>query len=102
MMKLPSLVAGGTCPSGSSTDFTIPGPNGSRTGAGGRAGRAAAGGATAVSGGMGSASGVWAFAGPAPAITPTNKVTLRRRSIESSSNLESPFSAPIRLKLYRS
>jgi hypothetical protein len=83
-MKLPSLFAAGIWPSGSSTDFTISGPNGSRTGAGGLAGRAVAGGCAAVWGGMapvGGAGGVWAIAAPAPAITPLNNVTHRRRSI---------------------
>jgi hypothetical protein len=101
MMKLPSLVAGGTCPSGSSTDFTISGPNGSRSGAGGRAGRTVAGGA-AVWGGMepAGAGGIWAIAGPAPDITTTSNITHRRRSINPPLIWKHHF-WPNLLELYR-
>jgi hypothetical protein len=79
--------------------LTISGPNGSRTGAGGLAGRAAAGdGAVDCAvdwGGIGAAGGVWANAAVAFAIRPANTVTLRRRSIKSSYNLKFNF-GPIR------
>src|ERR1017187_2401949 len=65
IMKFPSSFAEGMSPSGKSLALTYPGVFGSRVGAGGRAPLAAFAGAC-LSGGLWA--GVWAIAGPKPAI----------------------------------
>src|SRR5579863_8768196 len=82
MMKFPSSFADGMAPSGNSFALTYPGVFGSRVGSGGRAPLLAFAGAC-LSGGR--CAGVWAIAGPKPAIRQIKNALVGKPNMQNSS-----------------